>query len=1374
MTEKGTFHDLPDHLDRVQSPIFLIDGEKGRIDDLNGSAEEIFGSNKDGWKGCFFDDLFRSDQNWRTLKGVVLEYGCYRAGPVQMLPQKEKVFLNIHPLYIGKDGLMFAAHLDRLADEPSYDNGKEELHDPQLLEYLDEIIFRYHISEKGEKEPIYINPRIEEIFGIDASEYAERVRSGQLEEFIHSEDIEPIRTVLGSLRKDKKAISVTYRVFPEGQKEAIWVENKIYPFFDQQKELVEVMETLRNITEQKVVERRLLQRERYFRNLFENNLAGVFRTTLDRELLSCNQAFVQMIGFDRKEGLIGKKVEELYEDSTDKGSFVDLVLGNEGLTGHESKVLLKDGRTKYFIENATPIRDDEGNAIYIDGTVIDITELKETNIALKESEERYRTLIDAAVDAIFVWEWESGRIVNVNKSASQILDRKEEDILGRELKDFLPDDKVGSLAELMKRSHDEREFSLIDEDSALIDPKGHQIPVEVNARTFELRGVPYVIGLFRDISKWVESRQALQDSEERFRLLAESTFEGIVMSKDRKVVDMNDQFIRIFGYSSRDELLGKDLVGLIHPDYKELGRKRMVGEGNDDMVEAKGIKKDNSVIDVVVQGQFIPYHGEEVRVTVVTDITARKRIEEELQERERSMSTLLGNLPGIAYRCYNDPDWTMEFISQGCKELLGFHPDQLIRNREYSYGKLILEEDQDQVWNAVQEAVSNGSRFDIQYRIRTLEGSVRTVWERGEAVGKDEESGITMLEGFIIDISKRVEYERELEVSRSRYRDLFENSPYGAILFKKGQIIYLNDRARNFMGLRSAEEAPSQNILDYVDPEFHPTIKERMERVMNGEDLPFIDIRGELPFGRGKIELETKLDLVEYQGEEVFYIAFRDIAKEKQLEKQQMRAQVAEEYNKQLEKEIEEHERTHQKLRDSQEFTRSIIDSSLDMIIASDKEGRITVFNDAAETEFGYSREEIIGQEAELLFLDRSDREHVLKNMKDEGGFTGEIWNVDKEGGSFLTYLSATALKDHGGEVIGSMGISRDITELKEAEEELRKSEEKYRAIYDQAYIGIAQVDLKGNFLNANQQLCAITGYSEEELRSMNFQDITPPEYQERSDNFRKILEQKKEERVSFEKQYIHKKGFRIDVNLTVALVKDRNDDPAYFVTVFEDITERKKNEQELIRSLKEKEVLLREVHHRVKNNLQVISSILNLQSNFVNDSNTLQILRESQNRISSMSFIHESLYRKDEFDSIDLAQYVKELSTNLLHSFHQKEKNIQLEHEMEEVNLDLDQAIPCGLIINELVSNALKYAFEDQNDGKLRIEVRQENKNGGGSEVAIRIADNGTGLPEGYKVGESDSLGLQLVSSLLEQLKGNIRLKQDNGTDYLITFDKQ
>ena len=195
--------------------------------------------------------------------------------------------------------------------------------------------------------------------------------------------------------------------------------------------------------------------------------------------------------------------------------------------------------------------------------------------------------------------------------------------------------------------------------------------------------------------------------------------------------------------------------------------------------------------------------------------------------------------------------------------------------------------------------------------------------------------------------------------------------------------------------------------------------------------------------------------------------------------------------------------------------------------------------------------------------------------------------------------------------------------------------------------------------------------------------------------------------------------------------------------------------------------MLLKEVHHRVKNNLQVISSILNLQSSYVTDESTKTILKESQNRIKSMSFIHENLYQKDKFSSIDFSDYIFNLSNNLVHSYHIFDNLVEIKYEMDSVNLSLDQAIPCGLIVNELVSNALKYAFPNREKGELTIRLKSENK-----QIELMIGDNGIGLPKDFDIQNSETLGLQLVLTLIDQLDARVDIQRDGGTKYFITFE--
>jgi two-component sensor histidine kinase len=214
------------------------------------------------------------------------------------------------------------------------------------------------------------------------------------------------------------------------------------------------------------------------------------------------------------------------------------------------------------------------------------------------------------------------------------------------------------------------------------------------------------------------------------------------------------------------------------------------------------------------------------------------------------------------------------------------------------------------------------------------------------------------------------------------------------------------------------------------------------------------------------------------------------------------------------------------------------------------------------------------------------------------------------------------------------------------------------------------------------------------------------------------------------------------------------------------DLTHKKEIELKLRKLLKEKEILLKEVHHRVKNNLQVISSILNLQSSYVKDQMTLDILRESQNRIKAMSFIHESLYRSDDFSFVNFSSYINSLSSNLVQTYIIKHTNIRLDLDLGDVNLNLDQAIPCGLIINELVSNSIKYAFPFKKQGKICIKLTKD-----GNKIYLSVSDNGIGLPVNFDVENTDSLGLQLVYILVSQLDGDIKVINKKGTTFLFNF---
>jgi|Deesub1362A_J573_1020465.scaffolds.fasta_scaffold00013_16 two-component sensor histidine kinase/HAMP domain-containing protein len=215
------------------------------------------------------------------------------------------------------------------------------------------------------------------------------------------------------------------------------------------------------------------------------------------------------------------------------------------------------------------------------------------------------------------------------------------------------------------------------------------------------------------------------------------------------------------------------------------------------------------------------------------------------------------------------------------------------------------------------------------------------------------------------------------------------------------------------------------------------------------------------------------------------------------------------------------------------------------------------------------------------------------------------------------------------------------------------------------------------------------------------------------------------------------------------------------------DITEQKLAQERIKASLKEKEVLLKEVHHRVKNNLQVISSLLSLQAGYVNDKQALELFKESQNRVRSMAIIHERLYQSKDLGRIDFRGYVRDLADNLFRSYGVDSGRIMLNVNVDNVFLGVDMAIPCGLIVNELVSNSLKYAFPEGRKGEIRIDLFPE----GEKNLVLIVKDNGIGFPEELDFRNTETLGLQLVNTLTEQVGGTITLSREGGTMFKIVL---
>jgi PAS domain S-box-containing protein len=221
------------------------------------------------------------------------------------------------------------------------------------------------------------------------------------------------------------------------------------------------------------------------------------------------------------------------------------------------------------------------------------------------------------------------------------------------------------------------------------------------------------------------------------------------------------------------------------------------------------------------------------------------------------------------------------------------------------------------------------------------------------------------------------------------------------------------------------------------------------------------------------------------------------------------------------------------------------------------------------------------------------------------------------------------------------------------------------------------------------------------------------------------------------------------------------------YTVILRDVTQRRVADEKIRASLREKEVLLQEIHHRVKNNLQVVSSLLSLQSRGVLDEDTRQKFKESQNRVHSMALIHEQLYQSPSLSQIDYPQYIRQLAAHLFRSYRVSSSRIELQTRIDDLQLSVDIAVPCGLIINELVSNSLKYGFPNGRGGRISIELHRRPDR----RATLTVADNGVGLPEEVGFWNTQTLGLRLVGTLVKQLDGSIQVDRSEGTSVQVTF---
>ncbi|MDN3637640.1 PAS domain S-box protein [Simiduia curdlanivorans] len=446
---------------------------------------------------------------------------------------------------------------------------------------------------------------------------------------------------------------------------------------------------------------------------------------------------------------------------------------------------------------------------------------------------------------------------------------------------------------------------------------------------------------------------------------------------------------------------------------------------------------------------------------------------------------------------------------------------------------------------------------------------------------------------------------------------------------------------------------------------------------------------------------------------------------------------------------------------------RLAVEASPNGMVMIDIEGRIVLVNSAVESLFGHPREALIGQPIEQLVPERyrSQHPHLRQQFFTQPqsramGHGRELYGLHRDGTEFPVEIGLNPINTAEGVLV--LAAIVDITER-------RRAQEMIRLAVEAAPNGMLMTDAEGKITLVNSMAEIQFGYAREELIGRDITLLVPDRFKANHPGLRHNYYTHPVSRAMGKGRDLyarHRNGSEFPVEIGLNPIKTLQG--MMILASVVDITERKRQEESLKATLREKEVMLSEIHHRVKNNLQIIDSLIAMQLGTMKDSKAISLLLDSQSRIKSMAMIHQTLYQSHDFSRVDIAKVTRQLVDNLAQSYGvNNNSGIRLSTEIDDIFLTIDVSIPLGLIINELVSNAMKHAFPKNRTGTIDVALKRIDD----SQIRLSVVDNGIGIAHKLQGQPSESLGLRLVESLTDQLDGSLEIKPEAPTRFDIQF---
>ena len=715
---------------------------------------------------------------------------------------------------------------------------------------------------------------------------------------------------------------------------------------------------------------------------------------------------------------------------------------------------------------------------------------------------------------------------------------------------------------------------------------------------------------------------------------------------------------------------------------------------------------------------------------------AEKQKTEELQVEQQKLREILDGMRDGYYEV--DLKGNFVFVNDSLSRAWGRKRQEMIG---HNYREFLEPESIDRVFRVFNEVFRTGRpKGGIEVQVRDVKGAVHHL-EFSVSLKKSSSGLPVGFYGIIHDVTERVKIEEELAYAYARLSGLLEAFP-DAVYFKdtSGKYLILNQALEKLTGRKK------QEIIGKTDAEIFP---EDLARQCAVSDEQVIKTREPAVFYESMTLENGRVCYFESHKAPVFdaegkLIGIAGISREVTDKK------IAEE-----------------KLKQSERDFRSLFENSTLGLYRTTPDGRILLANPTIIKMLGYtSFEELASRNLEENGFELSyPRQMFIEKIEQEGEVRGleAAWKR-KDGSTLWVRESARAVKDENGRVLYYEGTVEDITEKKLAEIALAQQKELFQTIIDSAEDIVFVLNRDYELVLFNQAAARTFGLTPEEVRSRSFRELYPGEnWEEARQRFDRVFGGEVV-RADVELKYNDRK---IILNVTEVPLKNEKGEIYALCGIARDLTTRVELEKALELSLKEKEVLLREIHHRVKNNMQVISSMLNVQAHFVNKPEFTAIIKDCQNRIRSMALVHEHLYKFGQLSRINFGEYLNRLLVHLYNVHRVDQRQVEIELDCQPVEIEVSLAIPLGLISNELISNCFKHAFPGGKKGKVRVALQPLGPDG----LRLEISDTGVGIPEEVNLEQSATFGLQLVGLLKDQVGAELKIERSSGTRFIITI---